>query len=146
MMRKLILYFSIFVMFAITGFGQKTVGKPRKFPIGKAGQNASNEKKATETISDVSPELNDSPLTILAKPRPISKFDHGCRQETIRLRIAFLETGEIGKISPISASSERLMQEAIEAAAKIRFSPAVKDGKRMTISKVLEYRFQWFWM
>ncbi len=155
-MKNLILYLSILCLSAIIAFGQKSFAKPRKFPIGKAAQLKSNidtEKNEptkyelkSESIPTISPEVNDSPLTIISKPRPISKIYHGCMQGVIRLRITFLATSEIGKISPVSSKPGGLTDEAIEAALKIKFVPAVKNGKRITVTKVLEYRFQWSWI
>jgi Gram-negative bacterial TonB protein C-terminal len=157
MMGKLILFFSILCLSAIFVFGQKSVTKPRKFPIGKVGELAKPFSKPLEVetkeqmsvlpqLPEVVPVLNYSALTIISKPRPISRDYFGCVQGIIRLRVTFLENGEVGKIWAISTLPFRLTDDAIEAAARIKFLPAVQNGKRITVEKVIEYRFQWNWV
>lgn len=65
----------------------------------------------------------------------------------IKLRITFLDTGEIGDIFYVSESNGRrltehgLLKTSYEAAKKVKFLPAIKDGKPVTVTKVLQYNF-----
>jgi hypothetical protein len=62
---------------------------------------------------------------------------------SIILRIEFRADGEIGKISPILAkSSPTLTNLATEAAKKIKFVPAEKDGEAVATFKQLLYRYE----
>jgi outer membrane biosynthesis protein TonB len=60
----------------------------------------------------------------------------------VRLKVTFLETGETGEISVISRLPYGATENAIEAAKKIKFQPAIKYGKPITVSKIIEYRFK----
>lgn len=66
----------------------------------------------------------------------------------IKLRVTFLEDGKIGDIFYVDESHpERelskygLLKNCYEAAKKIQFEPALKDGKPVTVTKVLQYNF-----
>jgi hypothetical protein len=66
----------------------------------------------------------------------------------IRLRITFLDSGAVGDIFYVNESdSEKnlskygLLKNAYEAAKKVEFEPAVKEGKPVTVTKVLQYDF-----
>ncbi|MGI8638918.1 MAG: energy transducer TonB [Pyrinomonadaceae bacterium] len=75
--------------------------------------------------------------------RPGAEYADGsvCVQGTVRLRVEFLASGEIGKISPVSFLPYGLTENAIEAAKRIRFEPEIKNGKPITKFKVIEYSF-----
>ncbi len=81
------------------------------------------------------------PLTILEKPRAAYTDVSVCIQGTVRLRVEFLASGEIGKISPISTLPYGLTENAIEAASKIKFEPEIKNGKLISKFMVVEYAF-----
>jgi TonB family protein len=57
------------------------------------------------------------------------------------LRVTFLDSGEIGRISVISGLGNGLTEQAVEAAKKIKFEPATKDGKSVSVTKPVEYLF-----
>lgn len=89
-------------------------------------------------------KLYDTPVQIIHKPKasyPEQKNGSLCVQGTVTLRVQFLETGEIGKISVVSGLPEGFNDKAIEAARKIIFKPAMKDGKPVTVSKQFQYSF-----
>lgn len=87
----------------------------------------------------------DKPLRILKKPRPAYPvYESGgtiCVQGTVTLRVQFLASGKIGKISPISELPYGLTEKAIEAAEKIKFEPAIKNGKPITVTKSVQFSF-----
>ncbi|HEV7643618.1 MAG TPA: energy transducer TonB [Pyrinomonadaceae bacterium] len=67
----------------------------------------------------------------------------------IKLRITFLDTGELGDIfyvdesaSDKALSKAGLLKSSYEAAKKIRFEPAIKDGSPVTVTKILVYNFE----
>ncbi len=88
-------------------------------------------------------------LKILEKPSPQLMEEQSKTnievQETIRLRVEFLANGQIGKISPVQSLPYGLTENAIEAAKKIKFEPEKKDGISVTVSKQVEYRFEYGW-
>jgi len=60
---------------------------------------------------------------------------------TIQLRVTFLENGEIGTVEAVKKLPFGLTVEAINSARRIRFEPALIDGKAYTVTKLLEYSF-----
>ncbi|HEX8370962.1 MAG TPA: energy transducer TonB [Pyrinomonadaceae bacterium] len=80
---------------------------------------------------------------IISKPRPIYT-DAGRmnnEQGKVKLAVELGAGGEINFIFPFDTLRYGLTEEAMAAAEKIRFEPAVKDGKNATTIAVVEYRF-----
>lgn len=88
----------------------------------------------------------NSPVKILEQPKPELPKDFGLNdsQGSIVLRVVFLADGTIGEISPISTLPS-LTDLAVEAAKKIKFEPAVKDGKPTTVTKSVTYVYDIGW-
>ena len=57
------------------------------------------------------------------------------------LRAVLSSTGEVTDITVISGLPYGLTEKAIEAARKIKFVPAVKDGKKVSMWMQIEYNF-----
>jgi TonB family protein len=60
---------------------------------------------------------------------------------TVILRCVFRSSGEVTDISVIQSLPDGLTERAIEAAKKIKFKPAVKDGHAVSMWMQLEYNF-----
>ena len=67
---------------------------------------------------------------------------------TVRLKVVFLESGEVGDVTFVSESSKKkklskagLVAKAIEAARNIKFEPAKRNGKSVTTVATVEYTF-----
>jgi hypothetical protein len=60
---------------------------------------------------------------------------------TVILLVVFADDGVLKYILPIKGLSYGLTEEAINAARKIRFTPAMRDGKPISISGSLEFTF-----
>lgn len=86
---------------------------------------------------------SDKKLIILSKPRAL--FTDRARQNQIQgkvvLRIAFKKNGKIGKIKVVEGLPDGLSENAVKAAEGIRFEPATKNGKPITVTKNIEYNF-----
>jgi Gram-negative bacterial TonB protein C-terminal len=84
-----------------------------------------------------------TPLRILSKPR--ANYTDFARfyeiSGKIILRLTFLADGTIGAVSPVSKLPFGLTEQAIIAARGIRFEPAMKEGKPVTMTKSIEYSF-----
>lgn len=85
----------------------------------------------------------DSPLQIISKPRPDLPRDYGNldAQGVLRLRVTFDASGIISKVVLISGFTNDLNALALEAAKKIKFTPAIKDDQPITTSKIIEYEY-----
>ena len=59
----------------------------------------------------------------------------------VRLRVTFLASGKVGEVTVVSGLPNGLTEQAIEAARKIKFEPAKKDGVAYTVTKLVEYTF-----
>lgn len=84
-----------------------------------------------------------SPLKILSKPRPgYTEFArlYGI-SGTVIVRVMFLESGEIGDVTPTKTLPFGLTEEAIAAARRIRFEPAYTDGVGRSVLRPVEYTF-----
>ncbi|HEX8459523.1 MAG TPA: energy transducer TonB [Pyrinomonadaceae bacterium] len=60
---------------------------------------------------------------------------------TVRLRVVLSANGQVTNITPISRLPHGLTAKAIEAAQKIKFTPAVKDGHIVSQYATIEYNF-----
>jgi outer membrane biosynthesis protein TonB len=128
-MRKFTLIISILCLLATFALAQKTMRKKISFPI----------KQKVKVV--------DSPLQIINQPKANYPKENGgsiCVNGIVRLKVEFLEDATIGKISIISSLPYGLNEQSIEAAKKIKFKPAMKDGKPIKVSKIIEYRFKEF--
>lgn len=85
------------------------------------------------------------PLLILEKPKPELPGNYGTldAQGTIILKVEFLSTGEVGKVSNLHGTTRNLTELAIEAAKKIKFEPEIRHGKLMDRSVVVQYLYSW---
>jgi outer membrane biosynthesis protein TonB len=121
-MQKLLFIILIICLFATFAFAQK----------------ASRNKNVINT------KVLNSPLVILSQPKapyPHPETGTVCISGVVRLKVRFLETGKIGDIVTVNSLPYGAVENSIEAAKKIKFRPAIKDGKPVTVSKILEYRF-----
>jgi hypothetical protein len=84
----------------------------------------------------------DRKLKILGKPEP--DFSAQERREHARqsvvLTALFCGSGEVVKIEIKNGVSDSIDAKAIEAARRIRFIPAEKDGNKVSQSLIIEYR------
>jgi TonB family protein len=60
---------------------------------------------------------------------------------TVRVRLILGASGEVRGITPITRLPHGLMQKAIEAARRITFEPAIKDGRPVSQYATIEYNF-----
>ncbi len=60
---------------------------------------------------------------------------------TVRVRVTFTASGQIGSVSAVSGAPYGLTEKAIEAARLIKFEPAKKDGVAITKIKQIDYAF-----
>jgi hypothetical protein len=62
-------------------------------------------------------------------------------QGGVTLKITFRADGTLGAISPVSRLPFGLTANAIDAAGKITFQPAMKNGVAITVAKSVKYSF-----
>jgi len=59
----------------------------------------------------------------------------------VRLRAVLYKTGEIKNVSVIKSLPHGLTEKSVDAAKRIRFEPARKDGQAVSQYVVLEYNY-----
>ena len=59
----------------------------------------------------------------------------------VRLRAILYKTGEVTNVSVVKSLPHGLTEQSVEAARRIRFEPAQKDGRAVSQYVVLEYNF-----
>jgi TonB family protein len=140
--KKKVLFISIICLCATFAAAQKTVRKRTKSkPV------QINSSQTNQTASDSNQKESsqfDNPLKIIDKPKasyPAQDKGTICAQGKVVLRVTFLDSGEIGRISVISGMGNGLTEQAVEAAKKIKFEPATKNGKPVSVTKPVEYSF-----
>ena len=60
---------------------------------------------------------------------------------TVVLKVVFSADGSVNNIRTVSGLPSGLTERAIDAARKIKFIPAIKDGKYVPMWMQLEYNF-----
>lgn len=85
----------------------------------------------------------DQKLRLTKKPDP--SYTDEAKAKSVRgvvaLRCVFSSTGKVTDIVVISGLPYGLTEKAIEAARKIKFVPAMKDGKPVSMWMLVEYNF-----
>lgn len=107
----------------------------RKLPVGI------REETSAVDLTPISGDP-DRELVIVAKPRP--SYPSAARAAgasgDVVLRTLFSANGKIARIEPKSGSRE-LTKAASDAAMRIRFIPAEKDGRLVSVWKEITYTF-----
>ncbi|HEX8634005.1 MAG TPA: energy transducer TonB [Pyrinomonadaceae bacterium] len=80
---------------------------------------------------------------INSKPEPLYTEEARRNQVTgtVRLRLVLGASGSISGIVPVSRLPDGLTEKAIEAARRISFTPAEKDGRKVSQYVTIEYNF-----
>lgn len=85
----------------------------------------------------------DEKARLLSKPEP--HYSEEARRQgisgTVVLRVIFTSTGEVTQIRAIQQLPFGLTERAIEAAREIKFQPAKKNGRPVSVYMQLEYNF-----
>jgi TonB family protein len=106
--------------------------------IGGGGPGGGADYSKIFKISEVSQRAR-----VLVKPQPEYTEDARRAQTTgtVRLSVVFSSSGQVVNIRPLSQLPFGLTEKAINAARRIQFSPAIKDGRPVSSYAVIEYNF-----
>jgi TonB family protein len=80
---------------------------------------------------------------ITSKPEPLYTEEARKNQVTgtVRLRLVLGASGSVSGITPLTRLPDGLTEKAIEAARRINFIPAEKDGRKVSQYVTIEYNF-----
>lgn len=131
-------------------YGQAVSGKSQKpcsqSGIGGGGWAADNAYAPSLSDEPRRPDYSvstNSNLFILSKP--ISHYTKeatdNCVQGMVIVKATFFANGRIGNIRVVKGLPFGLSNQAIEAAKLIKFVPAKRNGKNISVSRKLEYNF-----
>ncbi len=85
----------------------------------------------------------DRRIRLMMKPEP--SYTEEARQKevvgTVLLKVVFSSSGSVEGIRIVSGLPSGLTEKAVQAAKKIKFCPAIKDGKYVAMWINLEYNF-----
>jgi len=108
--------------------------------VGGAAKEGAKETDYTRTLQ--AREVTRK-AQILAKPEP--SYTESARKfsvtGTVRVRAILMASGKVGGVTLISQLPHGLTLKAIEAARRIKFEPAVKDGRLVSQYVQIEYNF-----
>ena len=111
-------------------------------PCAPADAQQSGPANQTCMVPVYSGKVMDRKAKILAKPDP--DYDKADRrkyaQEVVTLKAVLCGSGEVTDITVKSGPADSVEVKAVEAARKIRFIPAEKDGEKVSTAIVLLYR------
>lgn len=95
------------------------------------------EKKSDEKVAQ------DRPFKIIKNSYPRNIYGRCEDDILVRLRVTFHSSAKVTDVEIVSPSGcDYFDREAVEAAQKIKFQPAIKDGEAQTAVKVIEYTFR----
>ena len=106
--------------------------------LGCCGPGGGDPDKRTFTGSEV-----DQRARLLSKPEP--QYTEEARRNqvsgTVMLRAVFSSSGEVVQIRALNTLPFGLTEKAIAAARQIKFVPAMKGGRSVSVHMQLEYNF-----
>jgi len=88
------------------------------------------------------PQIVDKPVKIKKKPQSSAR---GCQAQSsgrMQVKVTFDKSAFVTEVMQLSSSGcNSFDREALRAARKIQFEPAVKDGAAITVVKTVEYAY-----
>lgn len=127
--------------FTVTGPVSSSADIKKFFSSIELGQEASG----TDVVSD---PYTGKEVDVKARPimKPEPSYTDNARNNkvegTVVLRVVFAKNGKVENIRVISGLPDGLTGQAIEAARQIKFIPAQKDGKPVSMWIQLEHNFR----
>ena len=114
----------------------------RGFSQSGSNDNSIQSNQSEEKIYTVK-ELTKKAV-IISKPNP--EYTLIARENrvtgTVVIRAVFRSSGKVTNVQAIRRLPDGLTEKAIEAARKIRFKPAEKDGRPVSTFVIIEYNFR----
>ena len=117
--------------------------------LGASYVNLKNEKEASKAFRKAkdfsAKDLSgyDPKLEIILKPH--ARYTEDARSNrisgTVKIAVEFKADGEIGFIFPVQRLHFGLTENVVNAAKGIKFEPAIKNGKPVTVVSIIAYIF-----
>ena len=88
---------------------------------------------------------NEVDVRLKIKEKPKAEYTENARRKCINgnvlLKVVIRSSVKVEDIEVIKGLPEGLSESAIEAARKIKFEPAEKDGQKVSVSAKVDYNF-----
>jgi len=101
------------------------------------------DRRTTDDKRVYSSKETDQPARIISRPQP--NYTDAARMNQISgvvvLRAVFSSAGEVTNITVVRGLPHGLSEQAIAAARQIRFEPAKKDGRPVSMYMQIQYNF-----
>src|SRR2546423_9715625 len=127
---KAILLISVFLLFANNGIS-----------LGQEGPQPSS-KPGTDDIFKGSEVTKKAHVTKKPEPAYTAAAERNGIEGIVVIRCVFASNGQVMHIHVVSGLPDGLNESAIEAAKRIRFKPAIKDGHPVSMWMELQYHFR----
>lgn len=115
-------------------------------PDRSANAQGTDTKDAKSEQEPIYHKRTDVDKTPVVKSKPQTEYTDEARHHRIEgkvvLRCIFAATGEVKNFHVVSGLPYGLTEAAIEAGKRIKFQPAVKDGKAVSYWMELVYNFR----
>ena len=133
---------------AVAGLSRKNEMRP---PCG-GGPGRSYFERSLVVVDDLNGERIFGAREVTQRARILSKPAPGYTEEarrnevtgTVLLRVVLSSTGRVTNMRVVSGLPYGLTENALEAAWRIKFVPAVKDGRNVSQQALIEYNFNLF--
>lgn len=126
--------------------GGSRIGKGSETMVGDEGIVSSAGSSASDktlSVAKTDGPATAAPLRIIAKPK--ARYTDSARQNqeqgSVTLRVAFMASGNVGAITVVSGLEYGLTEQAVKAAGKLVFLPALANGRPQTVTKTVQYSF-----
>lgn len=119
--------------------------KPAGTSSGAGSGSGKGSGKATGAVPPASHRVANATtaLRIISKDR--ASYTDLARlygiEGTVILRVEFLDTGEIGSVTPVKLLPFGLVERAIVAARTVKFEPKYVNGTPISVTRLIEYSF-----
>jgi TonB family protein len=125
------------------GDGGNTGGGKRQIGYGEDGGNGGGGVGGNGRATPGYGGGYDERVRLLVKPEPryTEEARHNQITGTVVLRVVFSSTGSVTQITAMQKLPFGLTEQAIAAARAIKFMPATKDGRPVSVFMQLEYNF-----
>ncbi len=106
--------------------------------------NAEPPKPPGNIFAKPTSDPNALPLVIVSQPIPsfTSSAKRSFETGNIQVRLTFSDEGRVSKVGIIKDLNAGLLRQSLFSAIRMKFLPAEKDGKPITVSKIVEYSFR----
>lgn len=125
------------------GFGNNTGGKyPQTGCCGPSGGNKLSEDYYKNTIFRAPDVQRKAQITFNPQPQYTEEARKNQVQGVVRISMVMTASGQVQSIRVVSGLPNGLTEKSLEAARRIRFIPAQKDGRNVNQYVTVEYNFR----